>query len=172
MKRLICISAGAAIAALLILCGVCVWAHCLYRRPCREVAEASGLPPSLVYAVIKAESGFREDARSSAGAVGLMQLLPSTAEFVCRKEGKTFYPERLTEGSYNVELGCAYLRYLFGRFKEERAVLAAYNAGEGAVRDWLSQAGTAELREIPYPETARYVKKVEKFRKIYDFFYD
>ncbi len=146
-----------------------------YRRPFRKIAEDSGVSPSLVYAVMKAESGFREQALSGAGAVGLMQLMPSTAEFICRKEGIAFEAERLSEGEYNVRLGCKYLAYLLKRFSEERTALAAYNAGEGTVTEWLSDrtlsADGVTLKEIPYPETAGYVKKVEKFRKIYEFLY-
>ncbi len=146
-----------------------------YRRPFRQTVEKSGVSPSLVYAVMKAESGFCENALSGAGAIGLMQLLPSTAEFICRKEGIVFKAERLYDGEYNVTLGCKYLAYLLNRFSAEETALAAYNAGEGTVFDWLSDSKYSTdgvtLKEIPYPETAQYVKKVEKFRKIYEFLY-
>ena len=107
-----------------------------YPRPYAEEVQKSGLPSALVYAVMKAESNFREGAESDAGAVGIMQLLPSTAAFVCEREGISFDAARLTEGEYNVTLGCAYLGYLMEEFEEETA-LAAYNAGEGRVREWL-----------------------------------
>lgn len=146
-----------------------------YPRPYRGIVEGSGLDEALVYAVMKAESGFREDAESRAGAVGIMQLMPATAEFVCMMNGRTFEPWRLKEGAYNAELGCLYLKYLFGRFGADGTVLAAYNAGEGTVSEWLNDGLYSEdgrtLQAIPYPETARYVKKVENFRKKYRFFY-
>lgn len=146
-----------------------------YPMPYRSVTEESGLERSLVYAVMKAESGFDERAESGAGALGLMQLMPSTAEFICRLYGIGYEREKLLDGAYNLKLGCLYLKYLFGRFREERTALAAYNAGEGTVFEWLRQKeysvdGVA-LTTIPYPETREYVKKVEKFRKIYRIFY-
>lgn len=173
MKRgaKICLWASALVAALF-FCGCAI--RLSYRRPYREIVAESGVEEGLVFAVMKAESGFRESAVSEAGAVGLMQLLPATADFVCRKNGLSFVPERLSEGSYNVRLGCLYLRYLLERFPEETA-LAAYNAGEGTVTKWLKNSEFTDdgvsLSRIPYPETARYVKKVEKYRKNYLFFY-
>lgn len=135
-----------------------------------EVAE-SGLSPALVYSVIKAESNFCEDCISRAGAVGLMQLLPATAEFVCDRFSIGYEEERLTEGGYNVRVGTAYLRYLLGKFSE-RTALAAYNAGEGVVSEWLQDGAYSsdgvELAVIPYPETEQYLKKIGLYRKIYE----
>lgn len=146
-----------------------------FPRPHRETVEASGVEPSLVYAVIRAESSYREDVVSSAGAVGLMQIKPSTAEFVCGREGIPFDMERLKEGEYNIVIGTRYLLYLMERFQDEASVLAAYNAGEGTVRQWLSDSQYSSdgviLQKIPYPETDGYIKKVRKFKKIYEFLY-
>ncbi len=146
-----------------------------FRRPCRETVEESSLPPALVYAVMKAESGFDQNAVSAAGAVGLMQLLPSTAMFVAERSGVAFAPEKLFEAEYNVKLGCLYLEYLLERFPKEGTAIAAYNAGEGTVDDWLRAPSFSEdgetLGRIPYPETEDYVKKVVKFRKIYEILY-
>ena len=146
-----------------------------YPRPYREEVEASGLEPFLVYSLMKAESGFRECVVSSAGAVGIMQLKPSTAEFICGKEGLAFEPSRLKEGKYNVTVGCLYLKYLLERFEVRETALAAYNAGEGTVGKWLGDSACSDdgktLKRIPYPETASYVKKIRKFMKIYEFFY-
>lgn len=165
-------AALAALAALLI----CIAAFFLsFRRPYSDIVEESGISPALVYAVMKAESGFREDAVSEAGAVGLMQLMPATAEFICRRDGAEFYPDRLTDGAYNVTLGCRYLAYLLERFCVLQTAVAAYNAGEGTVENWLLDdslsADGKSLSTIPFPETAEYVKKVENFRKIYGIFY-
>lgn len=174
-KRIIAI-----ILAVIIFFGMAVGAYYLvravsYPRPYLDVAKESGIDVSLVYAVAKAESGFNEEAQSRAGAVGLMQLMPATAEFICRTNGVTFEAERLKEGEYNLTLGVMYLRYLLDRFSAEQTALAAYNAGEGVVAGWLKRREYSEdgktLMDIPYPETAAYVKKVEKFRKNYDFFY-
>lgn len=146
-----------------------------FPRPHRDTVEASGVEPALVYAVIRAESGYREDAVSSAGAVGLMQVKPATAEFLCEREGIPFDAERLKEGEYNIVIGTRYLLYLMEKFQDEATVLAAYNAGEGTVRQWLSDGEYSSdgvtLKKIPYPETDGYIKKVRKFKKIYEFLY-
>ena len=146
-----------------------------YRRPYREVVKESGLDANLVYAVMKAESGFQEDAKSRAGAVGLMQILPSTAQFVCKINGLPFDIEKLIDGEYNVKIGCLYLVYLLERFPVTETALCAYNAGEGTVSQWLADSTYSTdgltLNEIPYRETRAYVKKIMKFRKIYEFLY-
>ena len=169
----------AVIAAILLLITACITGFAVLRarfpRPYREIVAASGLDESLVYALIKAESGFNEEAVSRAGAIGLMQLMPSTAEYICAKEGIGFDRERLSDGAYNLTVGCAYLSYLLRRFSVEETALAAYNAGEGTVRDWLKDDSLSTdgktLSRIPYPETESYVKKIKKYKKIYVFFY-
>lgn len=170
-----CAVIGIALLLVLAAVGCYVGVRAAYRRPYADTVKASGLPSSLVFAVIKAESGFREEAVSRAGAVGLMQLMPSTAEFVCRREGENFCPDRLTEGEYNVRVGCMYLAYLLERFEEDTAI-CAYNAGEGTVSGWLKDERYSpngkSLTVIPYRETEGYLKKVKKFRKNYEILYD
>lgn len=155
--------------------GVCFGVKAGYPRRYEETAISCGVDPFLALAIIKAESKFDELSQSKAGAIGLMQLKPSTAEFVCMRERIAYEPDRLFEGEYNVTLGCKYLKYLFGRFGVTETVLAAYNAGEGTVSQWLKDPACssdgATLDHIPYSETDIYVKKVVKFRKIYEFFY-
>lgn len=146
-----------------------------FPRPYAQTVRESGLEPSLVYAVMKAESGFDEDAVSRSGAVGLMQLRPTTAEFVCNRSGIGYESGKLTDGEYNIRLGCLYLKYLMEKFPARDTALAAYNAGEGTVGDWLSDASCSNdgvnLSRIPYPETRAYLKKIKNFRKMYEFFY-
>lgn len=170
MKRLLALTALLLLTFSLFLC-----IPAAFPRPYRAVVEQSGLSPALVYAVMKAESNFEEGAVSSAGAVGILQLRPSTAQFIAERSGIPFLPERLFDGEYNTRLGCAYLAYLLERFEEETA-LAAYNAGEGTVQGWLSDPRCSEdgrtLFQIPYAETRRYLKKISFFRKIYGFFPD
>ncbi len=155
----------------------CIW--CLgaliflrsFPTPHFDVVRASGANPSIVYAIVKAESGFHADAVSGKGAVGLMQLMPSTAQFICEREGIEFFPERLKEERYNLRLGCAYITYLSARFSCVETAIAAYNAGEGTVGRWLTDerfsSDGRSLKGIPYSETQGYVKKVKKFLKIY-----
>ena len=126
-----------------------------------EYAEKYQLDKELVYAVIECESGFDVNAVSRAGACGLMQLMPNTFLWITEtEEGELdiFDPET------NIQAGCKYLRYLLGRFDKLETALAAYNAGEGKVGAWLSDAKYStdgeSLDVIPYPETAEYVRRV------------
>ena len=135
-----------------------------YAPTVAEVADTYCLDPYLVLAVAGAESGFDPQAVSSAGAVGLMQLMPDTARWICAREGWAYQPNRLTDPSYSIALGCYYLAYLSAKF-DGTWVLAAYNAGEGVVREWM-RAGRG-VEDIPYAETRAYVAKVTKLAKAY-----
>lgn len=108
-------------------------------------AAARGLDPALVHAVIKAESAYRPEAVSPKGAVGLMQVMPAT--------GRRFGVSDLAQPESNLKAGTTYLRHLLDRFDDVPLALAAYNAGEGAVRRF----GNAIP---PYPETRGYVQNV------------
>ena len=145
-----------------------------FRRPYRKTVLEYAENPALAFAVIKAESGFSERAESKAGAIGLMQLMPSTAQFVCEQNRIEYSYERLFEGEYNVTIGCKYLNYLLSRFSDVKTAVAAYNAGEGVVFEWLKNAEYSDdgvhLKNIPYRETRRYVKKVLNYQKIYAIF--
>lgn len=141
------------------------WFPRRYRGLVREAAEEFGLDPLLVAALVHHESRFRPEARSRAGARGLMQLMPATAEEVAGKLGLDGYSEAmLEEPRVNLRLGCAYLRELLDRFGgDERVALAAYNAGRGKVDRWLEEArGDVErmMEECAFPETRRYVHDV------------
>lgn len=124
----------------------------------RKYCDKYSVEPSLVLSVIWTESKFRPRAVSGAGAVGLMQLLPSTAEYVASMLGVEFDEDKLYEPEYNIMLGTKYLAYLGERFEGDY-VLAAYNAGEGRVSKWDGS--------IPLRETAKYVKTVKFMRKLY-----
>lgn len=126
----------------------------------------------LVYAVIRAESSFNPHAVSSAGAVGLMQIMPSTAEFI-RRNIKSDVSLYCVEG--NVRMGCWYLAYLGRIFSEKSECIAAYNAGEGSVKGWLKNReyldANGRLKVIPFPETKKYVERVKLFYKFYKYLY-
>ncbi len=138
-----------------------------YQEYVEKYAEEYGLDEMLVYSVIRCESSFDPNARSGAGACGLMQLMPTTAKWFAENKEKIEYSEALLfQPEYNIRLGCAYLRYLNGRFDGNLgSVLAAYNAGEGIVRQWLNSSLYSQdgqnLSAIPYPETENYVEKVQ-----------
>jgi soluble lytic murein transglycosylase len=145
-----------------------VW-RCLYPRPyvssVARLEQRYGLPPGLIHSVMRQESAFRTDARSPAGALGLMQLMPTTAERAARELVIEHREEALTGTTYNLELGAFYLHKLLGSF--ERSVvlaLASYNAGPHAAFRWL--AGDEPLAldvwaaRIPFTETRHYVQRV------------
>jgi soluble lytic murein transglycosylase len=131
------------------------------------------LDPALVAAVIYKESRFRDDARSDAGAIGLMQLLPDTAQGIATHTGGTaFDPQTdLLNPDLNVRYGCWYLRHLmdkYGRYANaEQLALAAYNAGQANVDRWITRTPAGGNVPIPFPETRDYVDSIEHLQDVY-----
>jgi soluble lytic murein transglycosylase len=143
----------------------------------RQQAADKGLDPSLIAGVIYVESRFR-DQTSRAGAKGLMQILPSTADYIARKSGGTRFTQGdLATPQINIAYGSWYLRYLLQHYHgNELLTLAAYNAGEGKVDEWYRDASArgedfAAATHIPFPETRDYVARVldvrERYRREY-----
>src|SRR3954465_11610206 len=123
----------------------------------RQQAAEKGVDASLIAAVIYVESHFR-DQTSHAGATGLMQLMPSTADYIARKSGGTrFTRADLATPQINISYGSWYLRYLLQKYHgNETLALAAYNAGEGKVDEWWREAADrggrlAVARAAPLP---------------------
>jgi soluble lytic murein transglycosylase len=152
----------------------------LYPLPEKETvfryAQENRLDPYLVAAVIHTESRFQNLAESPSGALGLMQLMPDTAQWAAGQMDIAYDQEQLFETEYNVRMGTWYLRYLLDEFGDSLPLaLAAYNAGRGNVSNWLKDGrwdGTLEnLSSIPFPETRDYVRKVfknqQRYQKIY-----
>ncbi len=137
----------------------------------RQQAADKDLDPALVAAVIYEESRFR-DQTSHAGARGLMQITPDTAEFIARQSGgSAFRQDDLANPQVNISYGTYLLRYLIDRYDgDEATALAAYNAGIGNVDGWLRDAGGAEFdtaEHVPFPETRAYVSNVLERREEY-----
>jgi soluble lytic murein transglycosylase len=153
----------------------------LYPRPfdeeVRRAAASTRLPPSLIYAIIRQESLYRADAASSAGALGLMQLLPATAQSTARRAGLPA-PSRtaLLQPAVNVPLGSAYLRGLLDRADGQRPLaIAGYNAGPGAARRWLPATPIETdvwVENIPFNETRAYVQRVHWHSLVFDWLTD
>jgi soluble lytic murein transglycosylase len=121
------------------------------------------LDPALLAAVIDVESKFRPEAKSDSGAIGLMQILPSTAHGIAvHTGGSRFRTQDLYDPEINVRYGSWYLRHLLDKYGDERTALAAYNAGQENVDRWL--AGRDGIR---FSETRAYVDRVEKLKRIY-----
>jgi soluble lytic murein transglycosylase len=139
----------------------------------RQQAAEKNLDPSLIAGVIYVESHFR-DQTSHAGAKGLMQLMPATADYIARKSGGTrFVQGDLADPQINISYGSWYLRYLLEHYHGNVALaLAAYNAGEGKVDEWWREAAARGetfkvATHIPFAETREYVAKVLDARRAY-----
>jgi soluble lytic murein transglycosylase len=143
-----------------------------YSSVIREQAAEKHLDPALIAAVIYAETKF-EPSTSSAGAEGLMQILPRTAEFLARRSGATtFTIADLATPEVNIAYGSYYLRYLLDRYGgHEMLALAAYNGGETNVDRWVAaerqEGRPLTVSEIPFPQTRAYVAKVLRAQRQY-----
>lgn len=139
-----------------------------------KYSETYELDPDLVFAVIKAESNFDPNAESHVGALGLMQIMPDTFEWLqTYKNGEaTMDYTYLYEPEVNIEYGCIFLQFLLDKYTSEETAVAAYNAGFGAVDNWLVDENYSydgeTLYDIPYPETKSYVKKVMLAKNYYE----
>jgi len=135
-------------------------------------AAESGVEPWLLAGVARQESVFIARARSPAGAVGVMQLLPATARGHARALGFGAHPD-LEQPELNIRIGARELRRLLDRFGAVEPALAAYNAGEGRVRRWLEEEPDRFrfTEAIPIPETYSYVRRVRSLAEAYRVFY-
>ena len=134
-------------------------------------AAATGVPESLVYAIMRTESNYQPSALSPAGAVGLMQIMPATAETISK--GST---ARLTTPGFNIRLGSRHLKDLLGMYGGNVSLAAAaYNAGAGNLKRWQKGFGSLPQDEfvesIPFKETREYVKKVVTAMALYERLY-
>ncbi len=148
-----------------------------YWRLIQKHAPARGLDPYMIAALMAQESTFTADIRSSANAIGLMQIVPATGRRYARRMGiGRFSAAKLTDPEVNVRIGTAYFADLVERFGGVHLALASYNAGPTAVARWMAERpGVARdefIDDIPYPETQNYVKKIlgtaDDYRRLYD----
>jgi soluble lytic murein transglycosylase len=134
-----------------------------YSEFVRIHAREHNLDPALMAAVIYQESKFDRNAKSTSGAIGLMQLTPATAHGIAiRTGGNAFRTRDLYDADINIRYGAWYLHNLFSKYDTEELVLAAYNAGQGNVDRWQARG-----EPIQFAETKAYVKKVEHLQGIY-----
>lgn len=144
-----------------------------HERVIAEQARKNHVDPYLVAALINAESGFREGVVSDAGAVGLMQVRPSTAAPVARAAGieGDMNTEALSDPETNIRVGTRYFAYLVRRYDNDtQLALAAYNAGLTNADRWAEEArrsGEPFTDSIAFPETASYVDKVIAQTRVY-----
>ncbi|HEY2543554.1 MAG TPA: lytic transglycosylase domain-containing protein [Gaiellaceae bacterium] len=140
-----------------------LWFPLKYASIVRGHATNYRLNPALLAAVIEQESKFNTDAKSSTGAIGLMQLEPQTAKGIAiHTGGSRFVVSDLYKPEINVRYGAWYLRHLLDKYGDEKTALAAYNAGQENVDRWR-----AKQEPIQFPETRAYVDRVERLKGIY-----
>src|SRR3982751_1421727 len=180
-RRLIAIVAAAGLAVVAVLALQPSFHHAVreialplrHEDIIRQQARDKGLDPALIAAVIYAESHFRDGQTSPAGAQGLMQITPATAQMIARKSGGVaFTVDDLGTPQVNIAYGSWYLRYLMGRYAGNQTfALAAYNGGEGNVDRWIAaaeQRGEAlTIDAIPFSETRTYVQRVQDAKREY-----
>ena len=147
-----------------------------YSEYVTKYAELYNVPEDVIYATIKVESSFDPEAISIAGARGLMQMLPSTFEWLTTDEhlGENLTPNLLYDPEVNIRYGTYYLKYLYTKFNYNwNTACAAYNGGEGNVSKWLEDDnysdGEGNLVDFPksFSETQNYVKKIAHAREMY-----
>lgn len=148
-----------------------------YRDLIRQYSQENNIDPFLVAAIIKTESKFDPMVQSKRGAIGLMQVMPETGQWIAEQiklEG--FESKDLFDGETSIRLGTWYVANLLKQFEQEIVAISAYNAGRGNVKRWLDDGvwdGTAEnLDNVPFNETKSYVKKVVNYRKTYKDIYN
>ncbi|NTS76822.1 lytic transglycosylase domain-containing protein [Catenovulum sp. SM1970] len=142
-----------------------------YQKEFTRYAKRNKLPLTLAYAIARRESTFMHDASSSAGAKGLMQLMPGTAKQLA---GKKISTRKLLDPSTNINLGTRYLSDLIRRFDGQKTLaIASYNAGYYRVIEWLPEEEPVDLdiwiETIPYKETREYVKSVLAYQQVYEY---
>ena len=147
-----------------------------YEEYVSEYSRMHKVDPALVYAIMKSESGFSQNAKSKAGAVGLMQIMPNTFKWLQAKKGvKSTSAVDLTDPKVNIDNGTYLISLLLEKYKSEQVAICAYNAGIGTVDGWLDDENCSEngvtLSYIPYRETRHYLNKVMKTKEIYNKLY-
>lgn len=146
-----------------------------YTEYVSKYSDEYNVDENLVYAVIKAESNFNPNAKSNKKAIGLMQLLDSTAKDIVKQvdiqvaDGEL--QDKLHDVDININLGTKYLSILLDRYKSVEIAIAAYNAGIGTVDTWIEKgiikADGSDVENIPYKETNNYVRRILRDYKIY-----
>lgn len=147
-----------------------------YTEYVKKYADEYGVDEYLIYAIIKAESNFNQDAVSHREAKGLMQLMYSTAEDIAKRIDVDLNEENILEPDININLGTKYISMLIQKYNNINLALAAYNAGSGNVDGWIEK-GTlksdgSDIENVPFTETNNYVRKILRDYEIYKNIYE
>ena len=146
-----------------------------YEEFIEEYSQKFDLDSNLIYAIIKAESNFNDEAISNKGAKGLMQLMDATAIDIAEVLHVEFDTAKILEPRYNIMLGTKYISMLINKYQNISLALAAYNAGSGNVDRWIKDGILNEngdnIENIPFKETNNYVRKILRDYKLYNEIY-
>lgn len=180
MRKIILILIIVIISLILILLNIDNILKLVYRQDYSEYVEKyakeNNIDSLLVYAIIKAESNFDDDAVSNKGAMGLMQLMDETAKEVATNELMEYNSEEtLYNPEKNIQIGVKYFADLKEIFGNDAIAIAAYNAGMGTVNSWIEEgiikADGSDIENIPYKETNMYVRKILRDYNMYQRLY-
>ena len=147
-----------------------------YTEYVKKYANEYNVDEYLIYAIIKAESNFKQDAVSHRGAKGLMQLMYSTAEDISKRIDIELNEDNILDPDININLGTKYISMLIQKYNNTNLALAAYNAGSGNVDGWIEKGtlksdGT-DIENVPFTETNNYVRKILRDYEIYKNIYE
>ena len=178
IKKLMVIITAVALIIILSILTNTLMIKLLYKKDYSEYvtrySQQYSVDENLIYALIKAESNFKMDAESSKGAKGLMQLMPSTAEDVAKKNDIELSEKSILEPDTNINIGTKYISTLIEKYDCIEIALAAYNAGSGNVDKWIAngtiKADGSNIEKIKFKETNNYVRKTMRDYKIYNKF--
>ena len=144
-----------------------------FRHAFLAASGKTGISPYLLAAVARSESRFDPQAQSRRGAVGLMQLLPSTAAYLTHRTRRAAAAE-LQDPDFSIDIGAEYLGMLVQEFGAMTPAIAAYNSGDATVRSWIAKGSWRPglpLQRIPYPETRMFVRRVLTDARWYGYLY-
>ena len=147
-----------------------------YSEYVEKYSEEYNVDKYLIFAIIKAESNFDEQAKSNKGAKGLMQLMDSTAEEVAEQININLDNNDILEPKTNINIGTRYISILIQKYNNINLALTAYNAGSGNVDNWVNngtlKADGSDIENVPFTETNNYVRKILRDYKIYKTLYE
>lgn len=148
-----------------------------YSEYVEKYAEEYDIDPYMVYAIIKAESNFKEDARSASNAIGLMQIMETTAIETANKMDLDVTGKDLFEPELNIKIGVKYFTDLLDKYNDNyNLAIIAYNAGIGNVDKWIAngviKADASDIENVPFKETNNYVRKILRDYEIYKELYE
>ncbi|HBY21030.1 MAG TPA: lytic transglycosylase [Clostridiales bacterium] len=147
-----------------------------YKDEVLKYANEYEVSPYLIYAIIKTESNFNNDARSHKDALGLMQIRDITGEWLAKRlDIHQYTTDKLHNADINIRMGSWYIKSLLEKYKDLDTALAAYNAGSGNMDKWLQNNEYSDdgikIKKIPFTETRKYVEKVKINRTLYEILY-